>query len=52
MQTLHRRSMVNSSGLKVNAEWPQTNLDLSEVIAENFGANATYVEGLLEPFSQ
>jgi 2-oxoglutarate decarboxylase len=25
----------------------QTNTDLSEIIAENFGANATYVEGLL-----
>jgi len=25
----------------------QTRTDLSEIIAENFGANATYVEGLL-----
>jgi 2-oxoglutarate dehydrogenase complex dehydrogenase (E1) component-like enzyme len=28
----------------------QTNTDLSEIIAENFGANATYVEGLLGRF--
>ncbi len=28
----------------------QTKTDLSEVIAENFGANATYVEGLLSRF--
>ncbi|HLL75980.1 MAG TPA: multifunctional oxoglutarate decarboxylase/oxoglutarate dehydrogenase thiamine pyrophosphate-binding subunit/dihydrolipoyllysine-residue succinyltransferase subunit [Pyrinomonadaceae bacterium] len=27
-----------------------TRTDLSEIIAENFGANATYVEGLLERF--
>ena len=27
-----------------------TRIDLSEVIAENFGANATYVEGLLNRF--
>src|SRR5438067_12932945 len=26
------------------------NADLSEIIAENFGANATYVEGLLNRF--
>ena len=28
----------------------QTNADLSEIIAEDFGANATYVEGLLSRF--
>ncbi len=28
----------------------QTSTDLSEIIAENFGANATYVEGLLSRF--
>src|ERR1043165_1257030 len=28
----------------------QNNRDLSELIAENFGANATYVEGLLSRF--
>lgn len=28
----------------------KTRIDLSEVIAENFGANATYVEGLLSRF--
>src|ERR1041384_2431510 len=28
----------------------QSNPDLSQVIAEEFGANATYVEGLLERF--
>jgi 2-oxoglutarate dehydrogenase E1 component len=28
----------------------QTNIDLSQLIAENFGANATYVEGLLSRF--
>jgi 2-oxoglutarate decarboxylase len=28
----------------------QTSMDLSEIIAENFGANATYVEGLLGRF--
>jgi 2-oxoglutarate dehydrogenase E1 component len=28
----------------------QTNTDFSEIIAENFGANATYVEGLLSRF--
>ena len=31
-------------------ELAQTNTDLSEIIAENFGANATYVEGLLGRF--
>jgi 2-oxoglutarate dehydrogenase E1 component len=29
---------------------PQKNIDLSQFIAENFGANATYVEGLLSRF--
>ena len=32
------------------SELVQTKTDLSEVIAENFGANATYVEGLLSRF--
>jgi len=31
-------------------ELAQTSTDLSEIIAENFGANATYVEGLLGRF--
>src|ERR1700741_4266432 len=31
-------------------ELAQTSTDLSELIAENFGANATYVEGLLSRF--
>ncbi|MEP6741636.1 MAG: multifunctional oxoglutarate decarboxylase/oxoglutarate dehydrogenase thiamine pyrophosphate-binding subunit/dihydrolipoyllysine-residue succinyltransferase subunit [bacterium] len=31
-------------------ELAQTRTDLSEIIAENFGANATYVEGLLGRF--
>jgi 2-oxoglutarate dehydrogenase E1 component len=31
-------------------ELAQTSTDLSEIIAENFGANATYVEGLLSRF--
>src|SRR4029078_6510772 len=32
------------------SELVQTKTDLSEIIAENFGANATYVEGLLSRY--